>query len=316
MEQKNKDMNELHSRIANVACKITALVLTASTVAALSACKKNSEHNQNNGTNSGYTDEQRKYSELLEEVLNDPYYTQCISKAMKNPEYRKSAVFDSHPYAFLESQGYDVNAIMNGEQECRTVSYELEQEPNNLYMFVRVVDGDAYCYYLLKYKLTEQEMKDYKTMHLFYIENGLYRCHFSAFFLNDKISELKTPEIVGTSKIVKKTTDLNMANYPKHLEDHPSSACDYAILNFNPEDKTFKFLMIPRLSLKACTESYLVDGNYYNRSYKVFYEDGALALGFDYNAIRKINSTNRRITYFNTQDYINETTNTLPEEYQ
>lgn len=310
-------MKKLYARLhtAKIGRKISALVLTAATALTISACTIG-EHNQNNGADSGYTDkgEQRKYSELLEEVLTDPYYTQCISKAMNNPEYRQSAAFDSHPYAFLESQGYDVNAIMNGEQECRTVTYVLNEEPTNLYMYVKVTVGNAYESYLLKYELTKQEMKDYQTMHKFMID-GIYHCHSRAPFMNDKISELKTPEIVGTSIIKKSVMDKEVEDYPKHLKNHPSQRCEYIIINYDEIEGTFKLIMIPIITSRACEDSFIMDCDYKNYRYPA-YEGNALSMGFNYHSIREKNSEKKITTQFDTQTYGFSSTVDLPEEYQ
>ena len=309
----------LYSRFhtAKVAKRITALVLVGTILTAVPACKTNDSNNStdNPSYNHSQTNENKKpYSDLLDAVLNDSYYSECVAKAMNNADYRSSAVFDSHPYAFLESKGYDVSAIMDGIKECRTVSYVLDEEPNNLYMFVRVVEGEAYHSYLLKYELTNQEMKDYKTMHSF--DNGGVRaCHSKAPFLNDKISELKQPTIVGTLKAVKSVADTHEKEYKKKLKNHPNDYCDYAILNMNDNEKTFDFLLIPNISNTATSNKTIVDIDCKHRDL-ITKNGDVYTMGFYFDAIKQLEVSKHNAQIFDTQSYGFSKANELPKEYQ
>ena len=90
------------------------------------------EDDDNNSNQSQETE--GKYSTFLQNVLNNAEYNALIEKPKTDVTFVKSAYFDPHPYAFLEQQGHNVQAIKNGTNECYTLSYVLDEEPNYLYM--------------------------------------------------------------------------------------------------------------------------------------------------------------------------------------
>lgn len=159
----------------------------------------NTVDSENNTENPTETENQQpdlsEYSELLQYVLTDSYYTSVISKFASGAINKDSAYFDPHPYAFLEDEGFDVNAIRTGHLKCSSRAFVKENEPNTLYMYTMVETKASTPYfteYMLKYELTEKEMTDYNMMH----DNN----YLQAAFMNDAVSELKTPTIISQAK--------------------------------------------------------------------------------------------------------------------
>ena len=135
-----------------------------------------------------------EYSQLLQNVLLNKEYNNILNSGDYN-----SALFDPHPYAFLEKEGFDVDAIKSGEIECRTRSYVMDNEPNNLYIQTTITEGTSHkTNYLLRYTLTEQEMDDYRLLHE---GEGWVSYYVQATFMNNEISKMKTPTIIGKSNV-------------------------------------------------------------------------------------------------------------------
>ena len=98
--------------------------LTIATGIAFSAfaCKGPNYNSSSNNSNYPTSGEQNsdnsnasKYSQLLQNILKSNYYNNLISQAEKNNSLYSSAKFDPHPYAFLEDEGFDIEAIENGD---------------------------------------------------------------------------------------------------------------------------------------------------------------------------------------------------------
>ncbi len=152
----------------------------------------------NGGTSSG---ENGKYSNLLMSVVNDEYYKSLVQNQDRG-DYAKPQ-YDPHPYAFLEEAGIDVNKILNGTYQAETMSFVLEDEPNNLYINTKVLIDDSYWHsFLITYKLNDKEMADYFNMHG---ADNSYHYYWPAFFMNDKISATKDPTNVQETKYTKET---------------------------------------------------------------------------------------------------------------
>ena len=139
--------------------------------------------------------EESEYSQLLLNVINDSQYNSLIQKCMSGVISAKDELFDPHPYGFLESQGYDVSKIKNGNLSCYTNSFILDEEPNSLYIatFVETkASTPYYTEYLVKYTLTDKEKADY---HMLHDEEFIH-----SVFINDEISKTKTPTIVSKTR--------------------------------------------------------------------------------------------------------------------
>ena len=143
-----------------------AFLLAAVMLLMIVSCGKNSDAPAGNGPSSdgGSQNEYSEYSVLLQNVMSDAEYNDLIARAQKDNKFYSSAEFDAHPYAFLEKEGFDIAKIKNGSIPCHTMTYVLDEEPNNLYIYTRVEKTDAYYLYLLRYTLTEKEMDDYNML--------------------------------------------------------------------------------------------------------------------------------------------------------
>lgn len=232
-----------------IICILIIFVVVGLVIVLLAQGPANSDGGKNKQTstdkNSGNTPPIiEQHSIMLQNILNDEYYDGLIARVFKNDELDllDTALFQAHPYAFLEDQGINVEEIKNGQTQAYTMSYVLDDEPNNLYIYTRVLQDDYYySVYLLKYRLTDKEMDEY---HLLHSGQGQARFYIQSVFLNNEISEMKTPEIVGSSKIKKKAYE-EMRGTAKNNKFVQTNNCDVIFLNPNKEEKTFSVIVIP-----------------------------------------------------------------------
>ena len=223
-QNETKLFKKLIARFHNskIVQKLTGLIVTSSLLLSLASCDSNNydsgnsndnpndntsnvgnNTNNNNGNTNDNTIDMSQYSQLLQNVLNNEYYDSLLIRTEISGEYDlyETGDFKPHPYAFLEDEGFDVESIKNGELDAYTMSYVLDEEPNNLYLYTRVADktNTYYNTYLLKYELTDQEMDDYQLMHA--ANDGNARYFLQSVFMNNEISKIKTPEIIQNLKI-------------------------------------------------------------------------------------------------------------------
>ena len=212
----------------------------------------------NDTTNSQTNPELGEYSELLLNVLNNPDYNSLLGQATVDSKIYTSAYLDPHPYAFLEDEGYDVHAIKNGLLTCVTKSFTKPNEPNNLYIATYVETKDSepyYTEYLLKYKLTDQEMADYDMLHK--------HEYIQAVFMNDAISEFKTPTVISKVKCTVKAHE----NILDDLRDksainrilHDNSLFNFIMTDFNAEKETFNLLIFSGKNHRMKVETYIAN---------------------------------------------------------
>ena len=227
MEEKQnlitRTINHLKEKLANtkICQRIAALTLaTAMTVgvSVAAGCTKTPTPDLSSNYSSELPSE--KTSALLRSVENDPYCQSIVEQVNKtrDPESnglkRKNCyLLNQHPYGFLQNQGYDIEAIKNGELSCQTFSFVMDDKPNKLYMVTRVLTDDTkdngwynYVNYMISYDLTKQEMADYKGT---YAQQYIY-----ANFLNDAISKQKKATI-HMQTVSKKIPTLKLFNYAK-----------------------------------------------------------------------------------------------------
>lgn len=227
--------------------KIAALVLVCATALSLGSCDFLNQF-INTPTTPGGTivtpggdqTEGNGYSDLLNSLLKDSAANTLINRAKETQGVCSSAEFDPHPYAFLEKQGHNVNAIKNGKLKCETQTFVKDSEPNNLYMLT-YVENDAstpyYTEYLLKYELTEKEMSDYQMLH-----EDLYA---QTFLINNAISKAKKPTIVSKANITVQAHNgirNGVRNYLKETNKKfvGTDGVDVMIKSFNQENASFE----------------------------------------------------------------------------
>ncbi|MBR4999028.1 MAG: hypothetical protein IKY10_04025, partial [Clostridia bacterium] len=209
----------------------------------------NSSNNSNNSSNNNSTTEQEsQYSQMLLNVINDENYNALIQMAMKDKSVYNRGEFKPHPYAFLEDEGFDVNAIVNGDLICVSQAFTIENEPNALYITTRAEtksDKPYFTQYILKYNLTKQEMADYKMLH-----EGFYA---QACFLVNEISELHTPEVLSKTNITvhAQTTLLNALKKYQETKDllGGSSLGALHIIGFDASNNKFQIVVTSPISL-------------------------------------------------------------------
>ena len=197
--------------------------------------------NSNNGNNENENDNDlSKYSQLFQNVLTNAWYDELVARYL-NGETSLGKYFQPHPYTFLEEQGFSQSDIISGKTPAYTMSYVLDEEPNNLYIHTRVQTNDYYTNYLICYTLTDEEMTDYNMIHG---GNGLTRQYLQAFFMNHEISKAKKPTILGTSKIFVSSLESMIKSY-KEIDLVETDICDIIFLNPNKEDDTFNLIILP-----------------------------------------------------------------------
>ena len=294
---------------AKITQKLTALALAITIILTLSSCNEllpptgGSESNPDSSQadpNNPSQDENgfSQYSELLQYVLQDEYYDSLIREMHRGAT--ASAKYAPHPFGFLEDEGFDIEAIKQEEIPCYTTSYVLENEPNNLYMFTTVTNKgeNTNTNYLLKYVLSEEEMADYNMIHGAKV--GHY--YIQSVFMNDAISQTKTPEVVGELKIrtdvyeeLKKTINLK-----KILDTNKIHTIVY---NIDQEENSFDMSIIPLHEDEnkrriVYDETYVVD-----ISGKAFFtiENGVYTGPSNFAGMLKENTTNTNVRMYFTQ---------------
>lgn len=242
MENKQSLIKKLSTKLhpAKICKKLAALTLAVGLTLGVTACTNNNGNNNPGTTPPGTQQGQySQYSQLLQDVLESDYYNLLISQAKNNTSLYEKATFDPHPYGFLEDQGHNVSEIKNGNLECYTISYVLDAEPNNLYISTRVENpGEYFTCYLLKYQLSDKEMSDYKLTHDPNYTSSAY--YIQSVFMNDAVSNVKTPTIVSQSKITKTAfnelqTDIGGLNSTKEMTGSKFNE----IIFMNLQTKTF-----------------------------------------------------------------------------
>ncbi len=200
----------------------------------------NLDNPPDNGNNNGDNTQPSKYCKILESILTDENYNSIIKEAKEDFNFYRSASFDPHPYGFLKKKGHNIDAVKSGDLECRTVSYVLDEEPNNLYIMTYVENASSdpyYTEYTLKYTLSEQEMKDYKFLHK---DGSNY--YVQAVFMNDAISKTKKETIVSETKMnVKAHKEMrdSIKNILYVEEIYKSKQLDILLAGFNESKQTF-----------------------------------------------------------------------------
>lgn len=172
-------LNKIHtfgnSKVAKTFKTLTLCGVMAFSIATMSAC--NNTPTVGPGTSTvqpGGNENLKQYSQILQTVLTDSYYTKLVDNYKQTSvTYFSDPLFYAAPYFFLESQGHDVAAIKNGELECKTSIYTENDNKNNINISVKVENSHSkenyYTNYILNYTLTEKEYND-----LYMLYNGNY----------------------------------------------------------------------------------------------------------------------------------------------
>ncbi len=243
----------INLKSAKISQKITGLVISIGMALTLAGCDEATLPNPdiNPGGEPPTHDEApanpmyEEYSELLQNIMANKRYDELVDQIfINNKAILQSGEVEPHPYAFLEDEGYDVEAIKKGNDLAYTMSYVLDEEPNNLYMYTRVLNNDHYVNYLLKYELTDEEMDDYNLLHR---PDGSAHFYLQSIFMNNEISKTRNPEIVGKTKITVDAFDKLTTNIQYASSTIDRNSCNFILLSTNEETDTFETIIIPRL---------------------------------------------------------------------
>ena len=187
------------------------------------------------------------HSQILQNIINDPYYDYLFAKIVNSTDIVDGWEYQPHPYAFYEDQGIDLEPLKNGQSEAYTMSYILDKEPNNLYMYTRILINNTYYQnYLLKYEITDAEYNDYHLMHTGY---GEYKFYFQSVFMNNEIAKSRDPEIVSSSKVTKLAQESLTESF-QQVKLTTTENCDIFLMDINPSAGTFVIYLVPRMDNK------------------------------------------------------------------
>ncbi len=171
---------------------------------------------QTPGNNNGgsQTPDYSKYSQILQNVLTDPYYDnlEFIHEIDGYKAHSNNLKYAAIPYGFLEDEGFDISKFKDKKLSCISRVYTIN---NDLFIELQaeIDPGKAvfeevktyFANYHLKYTLTEQEMKEilalYKHMYTGHFEKTTY---LQAPLFVQELSYLKTPEILSKAYITRK----------------------------------------------------------------------------------------------------------------
>ena len=192
--------------------KIAALCLagamTLPLALSLGACGGNGNGNttnpNGNQTQQGNTN-YSQYSKLLQDVLNNPEYDE-LYRQYESGEIGESGttldsgvnIMEAIPYDFLTNKGEDIEGIKSGSVAVAADLYVMDNDKSNIYskleIIYRMTDGEKYInQYLLKYKIKEDELKDFTMLY----EGGYYQGPIMFQYLASQ----REPEVVAEFSI-------------------------------------------------------------------------------------------------------------------
>ncbi len=155
-------------------------------------------------------EEESKYSQILQTVLDSEYYNDLIDQSMKD----NVAVFFSDPnfapipYAFLQQNGFNVAAIRDRQLKCNTEMYFIGNDTNNLYMSVHVQnDESTITDYVLKYNITD---KEYNDLQMLFEED-----YIQAPLFIQELSNQKTASVQSKISLTKNAYDIAKKYFTK-----------------------------------------------------------------------------------------------------
>ena len=201
----------------------------------------NTNDNQNNNSsNNNYSE----YSDLLQYVLTNEDYNKMRLEIRDNHSLLEDhTAYGAHPFAFFEDQGYDLTDVLNNHATCMTSTFVRKNEPNNLYMITRIqvnANKPYFDEYFLKYTLTDQEMREYRKIYS--------NSYVQAYFINDAISEMKQPTILGNGRVAVETHESLLKAFQQHAPTNKllnnEKTDNFTLFNIDEESGTFKAVLL------------------------------------------------------------------------
>lgn len=172
--------------------------------------------NGDNGNSYSKEDLYAQCSESLRTVLTDDYYRGLVLMAEYCDNFyqhkkQNDQEYMAIPYAFLEQEGYNIEAIKNGSIEC---SSQLYTDKNDLHIELRVLkEGNSdtegrlkyYTCYDIKYTLTDQELNELNALFTkVRASNNAWKqpaTYYQAPLFVQELSYHKTPEVLSVANI-------------------------------------------------------------------------------------------------------------------
>lgn len=170
-----------------------AEIFMAAVFAFAPACSGGNTTEQTDGTLDSGTQgddgsSQNRYCDILTDIINDPYYDQVIADFVTTSSIYAENAESPIPYAFLEREGYDVDAIKNDELSCESVAYIIGNDTSKLYLSVKAETSEGYYgNYVLSYPLTEKEYEDFYMLH--------YNAYIEAAFFVQELDKQKSATV-------------------------------------------------------------------------------------------------------------------------
>lgn len=280
---------------------------------------------QNNqpGNNQGSTDkptapDYSMYSLLLQEVLNDPQWDALYSKYESNELFIANDHIDvgtnlleAIPYDFLMNKGEDVAGIKDGSVAVGSYLYVIDNDKTQLYDKINVIyrpkDKESYInQYLLKYRITEQELNDLKTLYSgrFYQGPIMFQC----------LAAKQQPEVISEFSITENGYK-NILNNCNNANNYIAETLNYnqivscSIISLTPtifRDKDaydaimYLFEKAGKGTVSSC-ELYQIKVKLLDYKSKVTYDNGIMNL-VDLNALEPNLISSTPITYFQLEN--------------
>jgi hypothetical protein len=224
---KKKLLSILVAILTFVICAFSLLACTASNSSGngnseAQTSDNNSSDSDNDSTNNKYAN----YSQILQNVLTDFYYYELISlnnsyyDTTKENLYWQNAKYNAIPYGFLEDEGVDIDKIKKNEVESYS---DMFLDGNNLVIELKIENKVGYEFstgvssyftnYILKYELTDQEIKEIKALFKS-LSSGEKETYFQSAFFVQELSYLKTPTVISKAY----ATEKGLQTFEKHSD--------------------------------------------------------------------------------------------------
>ena len=297
------------TKLSGITKVISGLVLATVIAISMPACSISdgnnggSGDNTTDGTTPGDNTSGSKYSQILENVLNSDYYDKVIddyvASGNKDADNSKSPI----PYAFLEREGLDVDAIKDNQLECRSIAYTINNDTSMLYLSTLAETSEGYyANYILSYSLTQQEYDDLYMLHEGnYIQAGLFVQELDA-QKNAKVEShvnVEKETFSGLENRIRYLCDDYINTDDVYIDVTSANADAEFTLNVRSLPLSTKYMIIEKQTLRKMEcHSYLNSYSYTN--YIVYMNDSAR---FATNNLDEFKANSEPITYFDSAEH-------------
>lgn len=286
-------LTKLKDSIKNNKTKLAAVALASGVAVSaglgcMASCDKN---NLIPGTSiTKPNNQQSKYSSILQGVMTKDFYKTSLTwgNLSETPERNvNNHRFLPIPYGFLEKEGYDIENVKWGTYDAFAEVFRIEHD---LYVACGVETEASTNYitnYLLKYKVTDQEIKEMNKLFKSINVNDYNYTYFQAPFYIQELSYQKTPEIINISyqsKVTQKNAQLGLKG--KKLPGN------IAILNYwsaDPpyEDRYYNSIIWPKSNVTAHLENVEIS---YRTLYSIYSDSYNPILHIDNKEVLNLNA--------------------------